>query len=116
MVPFRPPRGCHVTSTDQEIRDLVAGQTLASEFVRTSGELADRRALRWMDGDGWGEMTFGELADQVARAAAGLRSIGVGPGDRVVIMMRNIPEFHVADLAAVFCGATPVSIYNSSAP
>jgi long-chain acyl-CoA synthetase len=31
-------------------------------------------------------------------------------------MMRNIPEFHIADLAVVFCGATPISIYNSSPP
>src|ERR1700712_1851035 len=63
---------------------------------------------------GWGELSFGELADKVARAAGGLRSLGVGPGDRVVIMMRNIPEFHWVDLAAVFLGATPISIYNSS--
>ncbi|MER3452497.1 MAG: long-chain fatty acid--CoA ligase [Acidimicrobiia bacterium] len=40
----------------------------------------------------------------------------MGRGDRVVLMMRNIPEFHVADLAAVFLGACPISIYNSSAP
>ena len=50
----------------------------------------------------------------MARAAAGLRGLGVGPGDRVVLMMRNIPEFHVMDLAVTFCGATPISIYNSS--
>ena len=31
---------------------------------------------------------------------------GLVPGDRVVLMMRNIPEFHVLDLAASFCGAT----------
>ena len=62
------------------------------------------------------EWTFAEYADHVARAAAGLRALGVEPGDRVVLMMRNIPEFHVLDLAAAFCGATPVSIYNSSSP
>jgi long-chain acyl-CoA synthetase len=64
--------------------------------------------------ESWGEMTFTELADKVARAAAGLRALGVGPGDRVVMMLRNIPEFHWVDLAAVFLGATPISIYNSS--
>jgi long-chain acyl-CoA synthetase len=32
------------------------------------------------------------------------------------LMLRNIPEFHVLDLAAYFCGATPISIYNSSSP
>ena len=31
-------------------------------------------------------------------------------------MLRNRPEFHVADMATVLLGATPVSIYNSSAP
>jgi len=30
--------------------------------------------------------------------------------------MRNRPEFHIADVAALLLGATPVSIYNSSAP
>ena len=30
--------------------------------------------------------------------------------------MRNRPEFHVADVAVMLCGATPISIYNSSAP
>ena len=45
-----------------------------------------------------------------------LEKLGVGPGDRVVLMLRNIPAFHVLDLATVFCGATPISIYNSSSP
>ena len=31
-------------------------------------------------------------------------------------MIRNRAEFHPLDLAVLFCGATPVSIYNSSAP
>ena len=31
-------------------------------------------------------------------------------------MMRNRPEFHVADMGILLCGATPISIYNSSAP
>ncbi len=59
-------------------------------------------------------MTFAQMADKAARAAAGLRELGVGKGDRVVLMMRNIPEFHYLDLAVMLLGATPVSIYNSS--
>jgi long-chain acyl-CoA synthetase len=106
-----------VTATDEDLRARVAGWTVPTEFIKVIDRLGDQRALRWMDdGDSWGEMTFSELADRVARAAAGLRGLGVGPGDRVVIMMRNIPEFHWVDLAAVFLGATPISIYNSSSP
>ena len=73
-------------------------------------------ALRWKDGEGWGEWTWRDYADRASRVAGGLAALGVGRGDRVVLMMRNRPEFHVADLAALLLGATPISIYNSSAP
>ena len=46
----------------------------------------------------------------------GLRALGVGPGDRVVMLIGNRPEFHVADIAVLLLGATPISIYNSSSP
>ncbi len=51
------------------------------------------------------ELTFGELRDQVARARAGLERLGVGPGDRVVAYLPNIPETLVAFLAAASLGA-----------
>lgn len=50
-------------------------------------------------------LTRGQLRDQVARAAAGLRRLGVGPGDRVVAYLPNIPEALVAILAAASIGA-----------
>ncbi len=103
----------HHTDT-KVLDDKVAGQTFASRWLETVAAHPDLVALRSKDGDGWLEITFADLADRVARTAAGLRALGVGPGDRVVMMMRNIPEFHVVDLAAVFCGATAISIYNSS--
>jgi acetoacetyl-CoA synthetase len=51
------------------------------------------------------ELTFGDLRDQVARARAGLDRLGVGPGDRIVAYMPNIPETLVAFLAAASIGA-----------
>lgn len=105
-----------MTSTDQEIHVAVEGQTVPLAFVRTIREHGDLVALREKVGDGWAETTFGEYGDQVARVAAGLASLGVGDGTRIVLMMRNIPRFHVIDMAAYFLGATPISIYNSSSP
>jgi acetoacetyl-CoA synthetase len=52
------------------------------------------------------ELTFGELRDRVARARAGLRRLGVGPGDVVVAYLPNIPETLVAFLASASLGAT----------
>jgi acetoacetyl-CoA synthetase len=51
------------------------------------------------------ELTFGDLREQVAAARAGLRRLGVGPGDRVVAYLPNIPETLVAFLAAASLGA-----------
>jgi acetoacetyl-CoA synthetase len=52
------------------------------------------------------ELIFGELREQVALARAGLRRLGVGPGDRVAAYLPNIPETLVAFLAATSLGAT----------
>ncbi len=90
--------------------------TIASTFLSTVRANSQRVALRWQDGDEWKEWTWQDYADRAVRVAAGLGELGIGPGDRVVIMMRNRPEFHVVDVATMLCGATPVSIYNSSAP
>jgi len=92
----------------------VKGQTIAGRWLETVAAMPEQVALRSKDGDAWVEVTYGEMAERVARAAAGLGALGVGPGDRVVLMMRNIPEFHIVDMAVVMCGATPISIYNSS--
>jgi long-chain acyl-CoA synthetase len=105
-----------VIATKDELDRKVEGQTIASRWLETVVGHPDNVALRAKDGDRWDEWTYSDVADRVARATAGLRTLGVAPGDRVVLMMRNIPEFHVVDLAAMFCGATAVSIYNSSPP
>ena len=64
-------------------------------------ELRDLDRLSWDD-----------LSAQVAAAAAGMRSLGVGRGDRVVAYMPNIPETVVALLATASIGA----IWSSAAP
>ncbi len=90
--------------------------TLVEAFLQTVAAHGDAISLRGKKADDWEEWTFSEVADLVARAAGGLRKLGVERGDRVVLMMRNRPEFHVLDIAVLMLGATPISIYNSSAP
>ena len=51
-------------------------------------------------------MSYGELYREVAHLAAGLRAVGVGPGDRVAGFMPNIMETVVAMLATTSLGAT----------
>ena len=101
--------------TASEIDQAIEGSTIARQFLANVQANGSSEALRWMLPDGgWDTVTFDQVAERASRAAAALRALGVGPGDRVVLMMRNIPDFHWWDLGALFVGATPVSIYNSS--
>lgn len=56
------------------------------------------------------ELTYSDVATQTRALAAGLRSLGVGPGDRIAIDLPNWPEFVVALLAAAELGATIVPL------
>ena len=100
-----------------DVLSTIAGQTIPSQFLQTVAAHGDTVALRARQADGtYREHTYRQYASDVARCAAGLRALGFGPGQRLVMMLRNRPEFHVLDIAATFCDGTPVSIYNSSSP
>ncbi len=51
-------------------------------------------------------MTYAELYREVAAISAALERMGIGPGDRVVGFMPNVPQTVCAMLAAVSLGAT----------
>jgi acetoacetyl-CoA synthetase len=70
---------------------------------RDDGEVAIRHASELRD---LGEWTWGDLRAQTAQIAAGLRSLGVEKGDRVVAYIPNIPEAVAALLACASIGAT----------
>jgi 3-hydroxybenzoate/4-hydroxybenzoate---CoA ligase len=55
-------------------------------------------------------LSYAELAAQVARSANALRSLGVSPGDRVLLLMRDTPEFAAAWLGAVHAGAVAIAL------
>jgi acetoacetyl-CoA synthetase len=57
-------------------------------------------------------LTAAALRDRVRRVRAGLRRLGVGPGDRVAAYAPNIPETFVLMLAAASIGA----VFSSCAP
>ena len=118
MVLTQYSEGTAVTQISKaELDEAVAGQTILDRFLATVAAHPHQVALRTKQPDGsYAEWTYAQYADQVAAATAHLKGLGVGAGDRVVLMMRNIPEFHFIDLAIAALGATSISIYNSSSP
>jgi long-chain acyl-CoA synthetase len=103
--------------TRDELDRAVEGQTIISRFLDTIREHPDQVGLRAKQpDDSYVEWTYVQYGERVASAAAYLQRLGVGPGDRVVLMMRNVPSFHFVDLGIAALGATAISIYNSSSP
>ena len=106
---------------------MVAGEPLAVaaadrprsvvELIRRSVERApDKEAIRWKAGGGWSSWTYAELWAQVAAASIGLHRMGIGAGDRVVILSRSRPEWLVADLACMALGAVTCPLYPGDPP
>jgi acyl-coenzyme A synthetase/AMP-(fatty) acid ligase len=57
-----------------------------------------------------GEISYGELRDRVARAAAAWRSLGVGPDDRVLVLGPDSIDWVVAYLGAIWAGGVAVGL------
>jgi long-chain acyl-CoA synthetase len=92
----------------------VDAATLCEAFQTTAAERGDAPALRaGADGD---PILWPQLAERVRAVAGGLAALGVGRGDSLGLMLVNRPEFNIVDAAALHLGATPFSVYNTSAP
>ena len=87
--------------------------TIAEAFRLTVEDHPDQIAVRTKDDEiAW---TWSELRARVDAFAGGLHRLGLRRGDTLALMISNRPEFMVADLAATMLGATPFSIYLTSA-
>ena len=96
-------------------RSAVGGAaTIAEAFRLTVADHPDRIAVRTLHDEV--AYTWAQLRDKVDALAGGLHRLGVRRGDTVALMISNRPEFMIADLAAMTLGATPFSIYLTSAP
>ena len=62
------------------------------------------------------KFTYRQLTELVARFAGGLRNLGVGKGDRVVIYMPMVPEAAIAMLACARLGAVHSVVFGGFAP
>ena len=77
-----------------------------------AGGRKNKAAFIWLGEDGSERIfTYGRLAQMVNRFANGLKSLGVGKGDRVVIYMPLTPEGAIAMLACARIGAIHSVVY-----
>ena len=77
-----------------------------------NSEKKNKAAFIWLGEDGSERVfTYGRLAQLVNRCANGLRSLGIGKGDRVVLYMPLSPEGAIAMLACARIGAIHSVVY-----
>lgn len=68
---------------------------------------------RYRKDESYHSISWKKVADQVLKITGGLMENGVGDGDRVVIISENKPEWFIADLAIITCGAITVPAYTT---
>lgn len=98
----KPWLAAYAEGVPAEIDDIT--QTLPDMLAASAKKHSRRTALEFFHE----RTTYGELADQVERAAEGLRKLGVSKGDRVALVLPNCPQHVVAFYAVLRLGAIVV--------
>ncbi len=84
---------------------------LVAMFFARAAERGDAPFL-WAKHDGaWTSISWADAARQVSSLAQGLAAIGVNPGDRVMLVAENRPEWCISDLAIMAAGGVTVPTY-----
>jgi long-subunit acyl-CoA synthetase (AMP-forming) len=90
--------------------------TVLEIFEATARAHTDGPAMARKRGGAWEKITWREYRDAVRQTARALVATGVKPGQGIVILAFNRPEWYVANLAAIAVGARPAGIYTNSTP
>ena len=93
------------------MREFEHFPNLVTMFFTRAAERGDAPFL-WAKQEGvWTPISWRAAAEKVASLAAALRSIGLGRGDRVMLVSENRPEWCIADLAVMAAGCVTVPAY-----
>ena len=84
---------------------------LTTMFFIRAAEQGDKPFLWRKRDETWRSIGWREAAGQVAALAEALKALGIMPGDRVMLVSENRPEFCIADLAIMAAGAITVPTY-----
>ena len=96
------------------IMDYNRWQSLPAMFFEQAEARAERDFL-WIKRDGdYQPITWGEAARTVKDLSRGLRALALEPGDRVMLLSENRPEWLIADVAIMAAGGVTVPAYTTN--
>ncbi len=95
-------------------RQLEHFSNLVTMFFARAAEKGDAPFL-WAKRSGqWQPTSWREAAEAVASLSAALKGIGLKPGDGVMLVSENRPEWCIADLAIMAAGCVTVPTYTTN--
>jgi long-chain acyl-CoA synthetase len=98
----------------EDLIPLEGARTLDGLFVQRVRRSPDRPAYRSFDraAGEWRELSWGDMAREVARWRQALSTERLQTGDRVAVLLRNCPEWVMFDIAALSLGLVTVPLYT----
>ncbi|TGX37986.1 long-chain fatty acid--CoA ligase [Sphingomonas naasensis] len=96
------------------MRKLERFENLVQMFFTRAREKGDKPFLWHKSGGKWQPTSWAEAARQVASLATALQDLGLKPGDRVMLVSENRPEFCITDLAIMAAGCVTVPTYTTN--
>ena len=91
--------------------DYDSCRSLPAMFFKQAHRLGDKPFLWAKHAGRYQAISWAAAARDVRRLALGLRSLGIGRGERVGLVSENRPEWVIADLAIMSAGAITVPAY-----
>ena len=110
------------SASAQEVIVGLVTKTEVNPFFAKMRQAAESRAKEKGDapflwakrGGEWRSVTWKEAARQVDVFAESLKRIGLEPGDRVMLVSENRPEWLIADLGIMAAGCVTVPAYTTN--
>jgi long-chain acyl-CoA synthetase len=91
-------------------------ETIIDSFLEVVAKLPQKEALFYKENHHFSSLTYEELYTYSQRLATYMKELGVGEGDRVLLVSENRPEWVIVDLASLILGAILVPVHSVLAP
>lgn len=87
-------------------------RNIAELFYLSVDKYTENDALAYRVGHHYESLTYGQLRDEVTVLALALKKLGLKPGDKVILMSENRPEWVITDLALSSIGVIGAPLHN----
>ena len=97
-----------------ELQDIENAQNLVGLFLQRADELGDKPFLTAKTEGEWRPVSYAQAAERVCLMAEQLVAMGMKPGDRIMLVSENRPEWVIADLAIMAAGCITTPAYTTN--